>query len=480
MVHRFSSRQGIVAGFAAVIILLGGAILHSWLQLERLTERSQSIGHQVLQLFTTLQSLDERSIDLERNIQQYRLVRQESFRVSFESTRRQALILIERLEEQTSFIPGLVPLLAEWSATEQNIANSLDKETETAFIGTSLARLSDIQVRMRRIAQQWVNDQDSQMATGLMNQRVLLRLQLLLSLLGAVLIALFISWWLTSPIRQLEAFVAQLGRGKFGAPIALNGPSDVQHLARRLNWLLQRLRETDSFQEGILRHTEEKLNAPLLSLKNNIHLLEEGVPGALTDAQREVIHILFANLEILQKQTDYLKLITERLFEQSDIEKQRVKLRELITYVVEGQNRHPRFAEVKTHVELACPPETEAWLDVEKVVHVMGSLFRNALDFAPSGSEIRLFANLDEEKLILECQDQGPGILPEDAPHVFEPFYHCQSRPDYCPPVETGVSLAVAKELTQIMEGDIQLLATSSGAHFRVSLSHEPDTIVTS
>jgi len=478
MAHRFSSRQGIIAGFTAVILLLGGVILHSWLQLESLTERSQTIGHQVLDLFTTLQNLDERSIDLERNVQQYRLVKQDAFRVSFNATQNQALALIERLEEQKS-IHGLAPLLTDWRTTAQEIANSLDKETESTFISTSLAHLSDLQARMWRIAQQWVDDQDSLTTSGLVNQRTFLQLQLLFSFLGAVLIALFISWWLTSPIHQLEIFVARLGRGKFGAPIALNGPADVQRLSNRLNWLLQRLRETDSFQEGILRHTEEKLNAPLVSLKNNVNLLAEGVPGALTDAQREVIGILLANLDALQKQTDNLKQIIERLFQKSAIEKQQVKLRELLTCVVERQNGHPRLTEVKTSVDLACPPETVVWLDVEKVVHVMDSIFRNALDFAPSGSEIRLFASLAGEKLLLECQDQGPGILPSDAPHVFEPFYRCQSRPDYCPPVETGVSLAVAKELTQIMEGDIQLLATTSGTHFRVSLPHKPDTTIT-
>lgn len=479
MAHKFSFRQGIVAGFTAIIVLLGGVILHSWVQLERMTERSQTIGRQVLELFTTLQGLDERSIDLERNIQQYRLVRQESFRISFNATQNQALILIDRLEQKNDTIPGLAPLLAEWRVTLRNIARNLDKETESAFIGTSVARLSELLSRMRQVAQQWVDDQDSQTASVLLNQRGLLQLQLLFSFLGAVLIALFIGRWLTVPINQLQAFAARLGRGKFGSPIALSGPSDVQHLGRRLNWLSQRLREADNFQEGILRYTEETLKVPLSSLKSNINLLKEGVPGALTEAQRAVIDILLANLSILQNQTDYLRLIIERLFEKSDIERQQVKLRELLTCVVERQSGHPRFAEVKTHVDLICPPETEVWMDAEKVIHVMSSLFRNALDFAPDGSEVRLIANLDAEKFALECQDQGPGILPQDAPHIFEPFYHCQTRPDYSPPVGTGVSLAVAKELTQMMEGDIQLLATSSGAHFRVSLLHEPDAMIT-
>ncbi|MCL2020595.1 MAG: ATP-binding protein [Betaproteobacteria bacterium] len=473
MAYQFSSRQGIIAGFAAVIILLSGTVLQGWLQLERLTERNQHIGHQVLDFFTTLQSLDERGIDLERNIQQYRLVRQEAFRSSFDTVQEQALLLIERLEQQQEHIQGLDQLLTEWRATLQNLTDSLDNETESAFIGTSFSRLSELQARMRQLGQQWVDDQDRLMASNLSSQRVFFQLQLLLSFLGAILIAFFIGRWLIHPLHQIEDSIARFGRGDSGVHSALTGPLDIQRLGNRLHWLLLRLRELDSFQESVLRYTEQGLRVPLSALKNNVDFLAEEVSGSLSNSQREVVHILRANLDSLQKQTDHLKMIIERIFDRRGVEKQPVKLRELFTYVVESQNEHPRFVAVKVHVDLICPPETEIWLDVEKIARVMSHLFRNALDFAPAGSEIKLLANLEGEKLVLECHDQGPGILPGDAPHIFEPFYRDRPHPDYNTPIDR-INLAIAKELTQVMEGDIQLLETSPGAHFRVSLPYEP------
>jgi len=470
MAYQFSSRQGIVAGFAAVIILFGGSLLYSYLQLERLAGESQRAGHQVLELFTNLQSLDERSIDLERNVQQYRLVRQEAFRASFDTVHAQTLTFLERLEQQD--IQGLSPLLAEWRTVLASLAGSLDSGTESAFIGTSFSRLSDLQARMRQIGQQWVDDQDSLIASRLSAQQVFFQLQLLFSLLGAILIVFLIDRWLIHPLHQIEDSIARSGYRNFNEQIAPSGPEDIQRLGNRLNRMLTQLQEMNKFQENLLRYTEQGFRVPLSSLQNNISLLTEEIPGSLSEAQREVVDIMQSNLVSLHKQADHLKMVISRIFERQKVEKQQVKLRELLTFVVESQHEHPHFAGIKVAVDLNCPPETEILVDVEKLACVMGHIFKNALDFAPPESEIRLVANLEGGNLVLECQDQGPGITADDAPHVFEPFYRDREHPDYNTPLDK-INLAIAKELTQIMEGDIQLLETSSGAHFRVTLPHE-------
>jgi two-component system sensor histidine kinase GlrK len=427
----------------------------------------------VLELFTHLQSLDERCIDLERNVQQYRLVRQEAFRSSFDAVEEQTLVLIERLELQKDQIPGLTPLLTEWRTALASLTSSLDSEAESAFIGASFSRLSELQARMRQVGQQWVDDQDGLIASRLAKLKVFFQLQLLFSFLSATLIVFLIDRWLIHPLHQIDDSIAKSGYRNFSEQIACAGPADIQRLSKRLNRMLVQLQEMDSFQENFLRYSEQGLRVPLSSLQNNIELLAEEIPGALTEQQREMMSILRANLVSLQRQADHLNMVINRIFEKRGMEKQQVKLRELLSFVVESQNKHPRFAGAKVSVDLTCLPETEVWVDVEKLACVMSHLLKNALDFAPLDSEIRLTGNLEGGSLVLECQDQGSGIAPEDVSHIFEPFYRDREHPDYEAPVDK-INLAIAKELTQIMEGDIQLLETSSGAHFRVSLPHKP------
>jgi signal transduction histidine kinase len=49
--------------------------------------------------------------------------------------------------------------------------------------------------------------------------------------------------------------------------------------------------------------------------------------------------------------------------------------------------------------------------------------------------------------------DDGPGISPEHAPHVFERFY----RADGALASGSGLGLAIARELAEVMGGEIEL-----------------------
>ncbi|MCL2075518.1 MAG: ATP-binding protein [Betaproteobacteria bacterium] len=460
-----SSRQIIFAGFLIVTAVLGAVILQSDQQLERLTERSQHVRQQAFLLFTALQSLDERSVDLERSVRQYHLTRQTAYRASFDVTLEQALLLIERLEQQKEHIPGLEPLLEPWRATLHGLADSLGTETESAFIGASFSHLAELRVRMRQVGQQWVDEQENQMTSRL---RLALQLQIMLPFLGSVLVAFFISRWLTHTTRKVKNSITRLEQGNFDEPIAITGPSDIKRLGNRLDRLRTRLMESGDFKEEILRHAEQVLKARLSSLQNNVDLLNEGSSGS---ADNKVIGVLSSNLDSLKKLADYLSMVIKLFFEERGVQKRRVGLGDLLARIVESQNEHPRFSEVKVRVD--CPPEKEAWLDTEKVVSVAGHIFKNALDFAPAGGEIRLSVYLEGKTIVLECLDQGPGILPDDAPHIFEPFYRDRFNPyDNAP--GGRINLGIAKELAKIMEGDIQLLDASSGARFRVTLPYEP------
>ena len=62
-----------------------------------------------------------------------------------------------------------------------------------------------------------------------------------------------------------------------------------------------------------------------------------------------------------------------------------------------------------------------------RLVQVFQNLLANALQHSPRGATVRLTARrlVDERVAGVECvvMDQGPGFVPEDLPHVFEPFY---------------------------------------------------------
>ena len=68
--------------------------------------------------------------------------------------------------------------------------------------------------------------------------------------------------------------------------------------------------------------------------------------------------------------------------------------------------------------------------------------------------------------------DTGPGIPPEELPHVFERFYRVDASAGK---TGTGLGLAIAREIVRAHGGDIEARnASGGGAEFIVRLPINP------
>ena len=61
--------------------------------------------------------------------------------------------------------------------------------------------------------------------------------------------------------------------------------------------------------------------------------------------------------------------------------------------------------------------------DEQRIGQVLLNLLSNAVKYSPQGGEIRISGEVRSEQVILCVQDQGPGIAPNDIPHIFDRFY---------------------------------------------------------
>jgi CheY-like chemotaxis protein len=69
--------------------------------------------------------------------------------------------------------------------------------------------------------------------------------------------------------------------------------------------------------------------------------------------------------------------------------------------------------------------------------------------------------------VVLDVTDDGPGIAADERARVFEPFArgaHGGDRPG------TGLGLPLARQLARAMHGDLVLVPSEHGAHFRATL----------
>ena len=104
-------------------------------------------------------------------------------------------------------------------------------------------------------------------------------------------------------------------------------------------------------------------------------------------------------------------------------------------------------------------PENEVliWADEEALIKIFSNLLNNAVKYSQSKIVVRLLPITDDEKLIIEFENDGEKIPEEMRSKIFEPFYRLKSSMKH---QGTGIGLALAKSLTILHDGDLSLNET--------------------
>jgi two-component system sensor histidine kinase GlrK len=459
---RISLRQAMVAWFILILVLLGGTVVQNWLLLETLITQNRNSSEQSVRLSTTLQELGERSIDLERSARQYLLVRQDAFRASFNTVLAQSLGLIQQLEADSA-IP-LQPMLDEWRITARELEKNLDNpDTEATLLATQLSKLRELYNHIRQTCQQWMDARNQRQLAELEAKQAQLKLQLLFALVASIVATVLLGWWMICPIRQIGQAITLMGHGYFNDKIAVHGPADMRHLGKRLDWLRRWFARLEVDRKTVFHHIAQELETPIVAIREACALLADNTSPVNRES---IIDILRHNANILQNQLNGLTRMAIQVFDASRQQRQQVSLTQFLQHSANAQTERCREKNLSIRVEA---PEIHVRLDTENVNTVLAVLLENAIAFSPENSEIILRATHDKESLRLECQDQGAGVAPEDAEHIFDPFYQGANQPRQ----GGGIGLTIARELAHLMGGNVQYLNHGVGACFCVNLPHE-------
>lgn len=116
---------------------------------------------------------------------------------------------------------------------------------------------------------------------------------------------------------------------------------------------------------------------------------------------------------------------------------------------------------------LECPT---VYLDLEKFDKVLYNLLSNAMKFTPDGGTIRVRLYNEGNACILQIQDTGIGILPEQIPHLFERFRQAEGSENRTYE-GSGLGLSLVKELVELHGGEVKVQSVyGQGTQFTLRL----------
>jgi|GEM_PF-1300703 len=121
-------------------------------------------------------------------------------------------------------------------------------------------------------------------------------------------------------------------------------------------------------------------------------------------------------------------------------------------------------------------------VDRAKLRDVLENLLFNSIKFSPDGGTIRLYGGMQLGGYVtVTIEDQGPGIAPEDLPHVFDPFYstrdvmkHSSGDTGGYQKRGMGLGLAIVRHFVEMHGGTVHVTTSPEGSVFTVTIPIEP------
>ena len=227
----------------------------------------------------------------------------------------------------------------------------------------------------------------------------------------------------------------------------------LEHLYKQAIAEIAEMRARDALKTQFLANISHDLRTPLTAVITHAEILRDGMLGSLNERQLQSVRgIIAGGRQLLDQVGEILTYargaanqlaLTQSSFSIADIVAQVTRLNESL------------LAKKRLEIEVQVPPELpHLFADREKVAHVVGNLFGNAIHFTEPGGNVWIKAADQRRELLVEIGDTGIGIAPEHHDFIFREFAQVDasaSRPHH----GTGLGLTIARKLVELHGGRI-------------------------
>jgi two-component system sensor histidine kinase BaeS len=294
----------------------------------------------------------------------------------------------------------------------------------------------------------------------------------LLTLAIGALVAWRLGRRLARPLRQAEEATRRIAAGDLSTRLPAgsgSGHDELESLMTSINAMAAELERSRGLERQFLLSVSHDLRTPLTSIRGYAEAITD---GAIEDpaAGGAVILAEARRLERLVRDLlDLAKLETQRF----SLQIETVDLVDIAAGTADGFR--PEADDAGVAIDLALPDGgAPVRGDPDRLAQVGANLLENALKFA--SSRVRIAVSTGGGWARLDVTDDGPGIAPEDVPHVFERLYVARHEPRR-KEVGSGLGLAIVRELVTAMGGHVEAVANhGSGACLSVLLPLAPVT----
>ncbi|MCE3263061.1 MAG: sensor histidine kinase [Pseudoduganella sp.] len=230
---------------------------------------------------------------------------------------------------------------------------------------------------------------------------------------------------------------------------------EVRPLVQAMNASTARIAELIASQRRFIADASHQLRTPLTVLKTQAELAQrelERTPDA-SPAMRNIVASMAATTDSAVHLANRL-LMLARIEHSGNHELQPLPLRATVQQVA----LELALSAVGRGIDLSLESDGEAEVNGQVLLlrELVSNLVDNALRYTPRGGNVVLRVQPQATQVVLEVEDSGPGIPPEERERVFSPFYRAAATMQ-ANPGGSGLGLAIVRDIAALHHATLEL-----------------------
>jgi signal transduction histidine kinase len=215
----------------------------------------------------------------------------------------------------------------------------------------------------------------------------------------------------------------------------------------------RRVEEANRLKTEFLANMSHELRTPLNSIIGFSELLHDGKAGAIIQKQKDHLDQILASARHLQGLIDDVLDLAKIEAGRVALNPEPVDIAELLRETRQAFEPQAAQKEIRMATEVG-PKVAMPLLDRARLKQVLFNYLSNALKFTGQGGRVAARVRQEGEELVIEVQDTGIGIRPQDLPRLFVEFQQLDASAAKKYP-GTGLGLAITRHMVEAQGGTV-------------------------